>query len=143
MPSGGLREGALQRAVLADERYIAHALTLRDALAKLPRAPRGAVYRGVEAIGNLDDYRPGALVTQTHFWSTSYGEDVANRFGGYAGVHFTVVGLSGRHIEALSVNPTEREVLFDSYARFRVVGQEEVALRDGRVRYEIELHEVE
>ena len=137
VPPGGAR------GTWPDGRYTAFALTLRDALAKLPRHAGGALYRGVQHIPNLDDWRPGATVSANDFWATSYGEGVANRFGGSAGVHFTIVGRSGRHIEALSVNPAEREVLMDAYTRYRVVSRDEIQLRDGRTRYEIEVHEVE
>ena len=135
-PGGG-------RGVMPEDRHVAFALTLRDALAKLPRRPPGALYRGVEAIPNLERFRPGETVSFNDFLGTSYDESVANRFAGLAGVRFTIVGPGGRHIEALSVSPREREVLFDIYTRFRVADRIETELRDGRIRYEIELHEVE
>ncbi len=134
-PEGG-------RGIMPADRHVAFALTLRDALAKLPRRPPGALYRGVESIPHLDRFRPGETVSFNDFLGSSFDEGVANRFGGFAGVHFTLAGTGGKHIAALSASPAEREVLWDPYSRFRVASRDETVLRDGRTRYEIELHEV-
>ncbi len=100
-------------------------LTLRDALARLPARP-SVTYRG-DGSGLpdelLDRFRPGEVVTARDFISSSKSEEQPRRFGRKA--LFTIVGRTGRDIEALAANAREREVLFDPYARFRVVSREE------------------
>ena len=132
------------RGVMPDDVRTAFALTLRDALAKLPARRPGALYRSIQHHPRLDEFRPGATVTSNDFWATSYDESEARKFGGIAGVHFTIAapGL-GRDIALLSRNPREQEVLIDYGLRYRVVRRDERTLRDGRTSYEIELHAVQ
>ena len=103
----------------------AAALTLRDALAKLPER-RGVTYRGIPRItfdAINDQLRPGEILSVRDFISTSKSEEQARRFGSAA--QFMIVGRTGRDIQLLAANPNEREVLFNPYARFRVVSREE------------------
>jgi hypothetical protein len=91
--------------------------TLSSALAKLPDHI-GWVHRGAHLTpGQLGRYRPGAVIREHPFTSTSVAAE--ERFSG--NTHFIIRSYSGRDIGAHSQVPAEREVLFDRSTRFKVM----------------------
>lgn len=93
---------------------------LSSALTKLPPYV-GLVHRGVDLPPHvLDSYRPGAVVEERAFMSSSATPE--NAFPGNA--QFVVQSASGRDISSLSQMPWEGEVLFDRGTRFRVLAHD-------------------
>lgn len=138
VPTNAALRRALRTGQRPDSFDEAFSLSLRDALDRLPDRT-GTTYRGADLPPDaLARYRPGSVVTENMFLSTSKSREVA--WGNFEGnVQFVVRGRTGKDIERLSgFRENEQEVLFDAYSRFRVVGRED---RDEYVR--IELKEVD
>lgn len=132
LPDGG-------RGRMPAEPEQAFILTLRRALAKLPRVP-GTTYRGVDLDpATVDKYQVGTIHTEPHFLSTSKLRSRAYR----GNAQFVIRGRSGRDIEMLSKRPEQREVLFGAYTAFRVAGREDrIDPETGSPYVRIELEEV-
>jgi hypothetical protein len=106
----------LSRITPQERRILAAANLLDGALDKLPKY-EGEVHRGTNLTAlALRAYKPGAVVTEQPFTSTS--TDMRRAFKG--NVLFTIRSKSGRLIEKLSLHEHEREVLFKSGTRFIV-----------------------
>jgi hypothetical protein len=96
---------------------------LNNALAKLPPY-EGPVIRGTNLPPEvLAKYRPGEVITEDAFLSTSMNTGVA-RSPTFAGnVEFRILSKSGRDISSFSVFPDEAEVLFPTGTRFYVASK--------------------
>lgn len=106
-------------------------------LAKMPkyvgRSARGMTFGEAELKNALATYRKGAVVEDSAFVSSSYGEQAA--FGG--NVFLQINGRTGVNISSFSKYGGEREVLFMPGTRFRV---DDVVQSNGR--YTITVTEV-
>ena len=96
---------------------------LNNALGKLP-AYQGPVIRGTNLPPEvLDQYRPGEIVTEDAFLSTTTNTAVA-RSPTFAGnVEFRILSSAGRDISSVSMIPAEQEILFPPGTRFYVVSK--------------------
>lgn len=99
----------------------ARADAVSDGMAKLPAEP-GQTYRGVEYSDDvLDKYRPGEIVTERAFTSTSRDAGVAK--GTFDGNTLMVInGKNGKDIAPFSKYP-EAEILYDKGSNFKVTGK--------------------
>jgi hypothetical protein len=89
------------------------------ALAKLSPEP-AVTYRGVQFSADaLAAYRPGRVVTERGFTSTSLDVTVAQGFGG--NTLLVIEGRTGRNVAPYSMYASEAEILYDKGTRFRVL----------------------
>ena len=102
----------------------ARVAALNAALEKLP-AYQGPVIRGTNLSPEvLEEYRPGEIIQEDAFLSTTTDTAVA-RSAAFAGnVEFTILSSTGRDISSVSMFPDEQEVLFRSGTLFYVVSKE-------------------
>ena len=115
------------------EKYRNYALTLNDALDRLPDYPAERLRRGATLTPEeIAKHIPGEIITKHAFTSASMGQG----FGGNA--RFIITSLHGKRIDGLSAHPSELEVLFKAGTRFRVLSNE----RKGSIT-EIRLKEVD
>ncbi|MEU4312390.1 ADP-ribosyltransferase domain-containing protein [Nocardia sp. NPDC024068] len=90
---------------------------LRSAIAKL-RNYSGTVFRGAHLSDDaLARYKPGSIVTEAAFTSTSRSKSRA--FGG--NTHFKIRSSTGKRLGGYSAKPHEKEVLFPPGTGFEVV----------------------
>ena len=96
---------------------------LSEALHWLPPTP-GITYRGLRLSKNMRErYKPGRIITEAGFTSTSQDESVARRFRN---------DRSGRHVVMEITSPYseethEKEILYDKGTRFLVESKTEQA----------------
>jgi hypothetical protein len=94
---------------------------LNQALEKLP-AHEGPVFRGTDLPPEvLEQYQPGAIVSECAFLSTSMDLGVAQSTAFAGNVEFRILSKTGRDISSFSTFPTEREVLFRTNVPFYVL----------------------
>lgn len=112
---------------------------LNEALSLAP-AYKGTVYRGLDLSGTeraafIANHKAavstGQALAHAQFNSTS--RDASSSFGG--GIRLVIESKTGVHVKAISLHPSEDEVLFRSDARFRVL---EVTDAGGRVTIRME-----
>jgi hypothetical protein len=96
---------------------------LNNALEKLP-AYDGLVIRGTNLPPEvLAQYRPGEVITEDAFLSTTTNPAVA-RSPSFAGnVEFRIMSSTGRDISSISMFPGEQEILFPAGSKFLVVSK--------------------
>ena len=96
---------------------------IKNALQKLP-AYEGPVIRGTDLPPEvIDQYRPGEIITEHAFLSTTTNPAVA-RSPTFAGnVEFRIMSNTGRDISSFSVFPGEHEVLFPAGTKFLVLSK--------------------
>ncbi|MGO9153601.1 ADP-ribosyltransferase [Mycobacterium sp.] len=116
----------LNRALRSDALDASHHAridALNNALEKLP-AYQGPVIRGTNLPPEvLDQYRPGEIITEDAFLSTTTNTAVA-RSPTFAGnVEFRILSSTGRDISSLSMFPGEQEILFPPGTRFYIVSK--------------------
>ncbi len=118
---GDLNDALRNHALDASQRERVDALN--RALEKLPPY-EGLVVRGSDIPPEmLARYRPGEVITEHAFLSTSLNPAVA-RSSAFAGnVEFRIVSLTGRDISSFSRFSAEQEVLFPSGTKFYVVSK--------------------
>jgi hypothetical protein len=94
---------------------------LNAALETLPPY-EGPVIRGSNIPAEmLEQYKPGEVITELGFLSTTTDHAVA-RSPAFAGnVEFQIVSRSGRDVSLASMFPGEQEILFPSGTKFYVV----------------------
>ncbi|WP_374026185.1 ADP-ribosyltransferase [Mycobacterium sp. HNNTM2301] len=111
------------RSRLMDASQQARVQALKNALAKLPPY-QGPVIRGTNLPPEvLARYRPGEVITEDAFLSTSTDLGVA-RSPTFAGnVEFRILSKTGREVSSFSVFPAEREVLFSAGTKFFIVSK--------------------
>lgn len=111
------------RSRLMDASQQARVQALKNALAKLPPY-QGPVIRGTNLPPEvLARYRPGEVITEDAFLSTSMDLGVA-RSPTFAGnVEFRILSKTGRDISSFSMFPGEREVLFSAGTKFFIVSK--------------------
>ncbi len=91
---------------------------LNQALEKLPPY-NGPVVRGTDLPPDvLAQYQPGAVVTESAFFSTSMDPAVAQSTAFAGNVEFRILSRTGRDISSFSMFPSEQEVLFPTGVRF-------------------------
>jgi hypothetical protein len=119
---GDLNEALRSHALDASQR--ARIDALNRALQKLPTY-EGPVVRGSDLTPEvLARYRPGEVITEHAFLSTSLNPAVA-RSSAFAGnVEFRIVSKSGRDVSLVSKYPWEQEILFPSGTEFYVLGRD-------------------
>ena len=102
----------------------ARVAALHNALDKLP-AYQGPVIRGTNLPPEVvDQYRPGEIITEDAFLSTTTNTAIA-RSPTFAGnVEFRILSNTGRDISSFSMFPGEQEVLFPAGTRFYIVSKE-------------------
>lgn len=94
-----------------------YAKSLNAALDRLPPHV-GVTERGSSVPANeLAQYQPGIIIEERAFTSTGKGK----KFSG--NVSFEIHGRTGRDVSKLSSHPHEKEVLFKSGTRFKVVSR--------------------
>lgn len=94
---------------------------LNQALEKLP-PHSGSVFRGTNLPPDvLARYQPGAVVTESAFFSTTMDLNVAQSPAFAGNVEFRILSKAGRDISSFSLIPSEQEVLFQTDATFFVV----------------------
>jgi hypothetical protein len=93
------------------------------ALTKLEPHP-GVTYRGVQYSAEvLAAYRPGRVITERGFTSTSRNIDVAQEsFGG--NTLLVIEGRTGRNVAPYSLFASEAEILYDRGTRFQVLDRD-------------------
>ena len=98
---------------------------LNNALGKLPPY-EGPVIRGTNLPPEtVAQYRPGEIITEDAFLSTTTDPAVA-RSPGFAGnVEFRIMSSTGRDVSSVSMFPGEQEILFPAGTRFYVVSKVE------------------
>ncbi|TDC47764.1 hypothetical protein E1212_23205 [Jiangella ureilytica] len=97
-----------------------------DAVAGLAALPRfdGVSYRGTTLpAADLPRWRPGAVVADRGFASSSASAPVAEAFRRGGNAFITIAGRTGADIRSLSFFAHEAEVLFAPGTRFRVIGR--------------------
>nr|WP_246401110.1 ADP-ribosyltransferase domain-containing protein [Jiangella mangrovi] len=97
-----------------------------DAVAGLAALPRfdGVSFRGTTLpAADLPRWRPGAVVADRGFASSSASAPVAEAFRRGGNAFLTIAGRTGADIRSLSFFAHEAEVLFAPGTRFRVVGR--------------------
>ncbi|MDT5259459.1 MAG: hypothetical protein QOD10_4539 [Mycobacterium sp.] len=106
-----------------DASQYARVQAINDALQKLP-AYHGPVIRGTNLPPEvLAQYRPGEIVTEDAFVSTTTNPAVA-RSPSFAGnVEFRIMSSTGRDISSVSMFPSEQEILFPAGTSFYVVSK--------------------
>lgn len=96
---------------------------IKSALQKLPPY-RGPVVRGTDLPPEvLAQYRPGEVVTEEAFLSTSTNPAVARSTAFSGNVEFRIFSKTGRDISSVSLFPGEREILFPPGSHFYVAGK--------------------
>ena len=105
---------------------------LNEALSKLS-AREGITYRHAgQAALNKEFYKPGRIVEERAFTSTSKSSSFAED----GAVTYEIKGYTGRDVTALSKYKSENEVLFRSGTRFKVTSAESKS--DGRLHVKME-----
>jgi hypothetical protein len=113
------------RAGVMDERTWDHTNRLNAALDKFPDHV-GTVYRKATLHENAGLYRPGMIVEERAFTSTS------KRSGTWHGAtHFEITSRTGKDVSRVSSHKGEAEVLFKSGVRFKVISN-----HGGRIKME-------
>ncbi len=96
---------------------------LNNALQKLPPY-NGPVIRGTNLPPEvLAQYRPGEVITEDAFLSTSTNAAVARSPSFVGNVEFRIMSSTGRDVSSFSVFPGEQEILFPSGTTFYVVSK--------------------
>jgi ADP-ribosyltransferase exoenzyme len=96
---------------------------IKNALQKLPTY-RGPVVRGTDLSPEvLAQYRPGAVITEKAFLSTTTNPAVARSTAFSGNVEFRIVSFTGRDVSSVSMFPGEREILFPPGTHFFVAGK--------------------
>lgn len=112
-----LREGAL------DASQQARVDALHKALEKLPMY-EGAVVRGTNLPADvLEQYRPGEIITEPAFTSTSTDHTVAQSPTFAGNTEFRIWSTTGRDVSSVSMFPGEQEILFPAGSKFYVVSK--------------------
>ena len=112
-----LRSGAL------DASQHARVEALNRALEKLP-AYQGPVIRGTNLPPEvLAQYRPGEVITEDAFLSTTTNPAVARSQVFSGNVEFRIMSSSGRDISSVSMFPGEQEILFPAGTRFYILSK--------------------
>ncbi|WP_406817207.1 ADP-ribosyltransferase [Mycobacterium sp. M23085] len=115
--NSALREGALDAS--QQDRVDA----LHKALEKLPMY-EGAVVRGTNLPADvLEQYRPGEVITEAAFTSTSTDHTVALSPTFAGNTEFRIWSTTGRDVSSVSMFPGEQEVLFPAGSKFYVVSK--------------------
>lgn len=112
-----LREGAL------DASQQARVDALHKALEKLPMY-EGAVVRGTNLPADvLEQYRPGEIITEPAFTSTSTDHTVALSPTFAGNTEFRIWSTTGRDVSSVSMFPDEQEILFPAGSKFYVISK--------------------
>ncbi len=112
-----LREGAL------DASQQARIDALHKALEKLPMY-EGAVVRGTNLPADvLEQYRPGEIITEPAFTSTSTDHTVAQSPTFAGNTEFRIWSTTGRDVSSVSMYPGEQEILFPAGSKFYVISK--------------------
>ncbi|WP_019732524.1 ADP-ribosyltransferase [Mycobacterium avium] len=112
-----LREGAL------DASQQARVDALQKALEKLP-VYEGAVVRGTNLPADvLEQYRPGEVITEAAFTSTSTDHTVAQSSAFAGNTEFRIWSTTGRDVSSVSMYPDEKEILFPAGSKFYVASK--------------------
>ncbi|OBI02513.1 ADP-ribosyltransferase [Mycobacterium scrofulaceum] len=112
-----LREGAL------DATQQARVDALHKALEKLPTY-EGTVVRGTNLPTEvLEQYKPGDIITEPAFTSTSTDPTVAQSPTFAGNTEFRIWSTTGRDISSVSMYPGEQEILFPAGSKFYVVSK--------------------
>ena len=112
-----LREGAL------DASQQARVDALHNALEKLPMY-EGAVVRGTNLPADvLEEYRPGEIITEPAFTSTSTDHAVAQSPTFAGNTEFRIWSTTGRDVSSASMYPGEQEILFPAGSKFYVISK--------------------
>lgn len=112
-----LREGAL------DAPQQARVDALNKALEKLPPY-EGTVVRGTNLPADvLEQYRPGDVITEPAFTSTSMDHTVAQSPTFAGNTEFRIWSTTGRDVSSVSMYPDEQEILFPAGSKFYVVSK--------------------
>lgn len=98
-----------------------HSVQLNDALSKLPKYTKPTTRGTKLSTTELAKWQPGKIVADHGFMSTTKKSEPD--FSG--NVMFTVHGKNGRDIQQLSHHDHEREVLFPSGTKFKIVSRTE------------------
>jgi ADP-ribosyltransferase exoenzyme len=94
---------------------------IKNALQKLPTHV-GTVIRGTDLPPEvLAQYRPGEVITEKAFLSTTTDPAVARSTTFAGNVEFRILSTTGRDISFVSLFPGEREILFSAGTRFYVM----------------------
>lgn len=113
--NGALRSDAM------DASQHARVEALKNALEKLP-AYQGPVIRGTNLPPEVvAQYRPGEVITEDAFLSTTTNAAVAQSPTFAGNVEFRILSSSGRDISSFSVFPEEQEILFPPGTRFYIL----------------------
>ncbi|OBI34929.1 ADP-ribosyltransferase [Mycobacterium sp. E2238] len=112
-----LREGVL------DGSQQARVDALNKALEKLP-AYEGPVVRGTNLPADvLEQYKPGDIITEHAFTSTSTDPTVAQSPTFAGNTEFRIWSTTGRDVSSVSMYPGEQEILFPAGSKFYVVSK--------------------
>lgn len=96
---------------------------LKTALDKLPPYD-GPVVRGTNLPPEvLAQYRPGEVVTENAFVSTTTNPAVAQSSAFSGNVEFRILSTTGRDVSSVSMYPHEQEILFPPGTKFYVLSR--------------------
>ncbi|UXA07806.1 NAD(+)--arginine ADP-ribosyltransferase Mav [Mycobacterium sp. SMC-2] len=125
-----LREGALNASQQA------RVEALHKALEKLPPY-EGAVVRGTNLPADvLEQYRPGEIITEPAFTSTSTDPSVAQSPTFAGNTEFRIWSITGRDVSSVSMYSSEQEILFPAGSKFYIISNT-VNPRTGRTIIEM------
>ncbi|MCW2658980.1 MAG: hypothetical protein JWP83_132 [Mycobacterium sp.] len=111
------------RSNAVDASHHARIEAIKNALQKLPTY-RGPVVRGTDLSPDvLAQYRPGEVITEKAFVSTTTNPAVARSTAFSGNVEFRIVSFTGRDVSSVSMFPGEREILFPPGTHFFVAGK--------------------
>lgn len=109
------------RSTAVDASQHARIDAISNALQKLPMY-RGTVTRGTDLPPEvLAQYRPGEVITEKAFLSTTTNPAVARSTAFTGNVEFRIFSNTGRDISSVSLFPDEREILFPAGTHFYIV----------------------
>lgn len=103
-----------------DDNILGFEQVLHRALDKIPNFEQRALFRyaGIERDFALNRYQIDAIVQEDAFVSTSLDPNL-NTF--YGNTRFVIVGKTGKYIADVSRHKNEKEVLFKSKSKFKVL----------------------
>lgn len=96
---------------------------LNTALNKLPPY-NGPVVRGTNLPPEVvAQYRPGEVITENTFLSTTTNPAVAQSSAFSGNVEFRILSSTGRDVSSVSIYPHEQEILFPAGTKFYVLSK--------------------
>ncbi|ORA16991.1 hypothetical protein BST12_20170 [Mycobacterium angelicum] len=121
--SGYLDLNSALRTTTLDASQYARIGALNQALEKLP-VYEGTVVRGSDLSAEvIAQYKPGEIIIEKAFMSTSTDPEIAQSATFAGNVEFRILSKTGRNISSVSMFPNEQEILFPAGTKFFVLSK--------------------